>query len=112
MQDPTTPNKVKQSPMQKLVEERLTKYYKPCFDAAYLLDPISFERDGEGEWRPPVAKLSNADRKAAFEVGTWLSGARNCWAAAKTRMPAAFLFLKCISMSPVASGVRPSIVVS
>jgi hypothetical protein len=57
-----------------VVEERLAKHYKPCFDAAFVVDPINFFKQ-EGEWFPPVSKLSNDERKAAFEVGVVLAAA-------------------------------------
>jgi hypothetical protein len=63
------PDKVKRSRLLTVAQERLDKHYKPCFDAAFLVDPINFIKQ-EGEWFPPVAQLSNEERKNAFEVGT------------------------------------------
>lgn len=62
-----TPTKVRASSMLQVVEQRLEKHYKPCFDAAYVMDPINFIKQ-EGDWYPPVSTLSNSERKAAFEV--------------------------------------------
>lgn len=66
-----TPERVKRSRMLTVVEARLDKHYKPCFDAAFVVDPINFFKQ-EGDWFPPVSKLSNDERKAAFEVGVVL----------------------------------------
>jgi hypothetical protein len=75
MAAPDTPDKVKRSRLLVVVEERMAKHYKPCFDAAYVVDPINFTKQ-EGEWFPPVAKLKNEERRAAFEVGAalWMLG--------------------------------------